>query len=108
MGPTGPQLLAPAVGWRAVHDGALRAPAALLYTMGPFGPPLLCCTQWGPLGPRCCAVHDGALRAPIAHGAAQRRRMTKKKKKKIGSRLKKSNFFFFFAKKKNFWRWCHC
>ena len=36
----GPSLLAPVGGWRAVHDGALRAPAAVLYTMGPFGPPL--------------------------------------------------------------------
>merc|ERR1711913_227001 len=90
----GPQLLAPAVGWYAVHDGALWAPTAVLYSMGPFGPPLLCCTRWGPSGPHCCAVHDGALRAPTTCGAAQRRcraccHMNKKKKKKFGSRLKK-------------------
>merc|ERR1711895_393349 len=59
----GPQLLAPAVGWCAVHDGALRAPTAVLYTMGPFGPPLLCCIRWGPSGPH----HTWRHAAPPHH-----------------------------------------
>jgi len=40
--------------------------------LGPFGPPLPCCTRWGPSGPHCRAVHDGALRAPIARGTTTR------------------------------------
>ena len=70
----GPSLLAPAGGWRAVHDGALRAPAAMLYTIGPFGPP---------------------SHAVPAHGTGT----SMPKKIKIGSRLKKKQFFFqdFFA-----------
>ena len=75
-GPTGPQLLAPAVGWCAVHNGALRAPAAMLYTMGPFRPP---------------------LRVVLRSAAAWRCRMTKKKKQIFWQPTKKKqkNFFFF-------------
>ena len=44
-GPLGPRCC-------AVHDGALRAPTAVLYTMGPFGPP-----------PRVAPRSAGAARA---------------------------------------------
>ena len=39
LGPYRPSLLAPAGGWRTVHNGALRAPVGALYMIGPFGPP---------------------------------------------------------------------
>ena len=64
-----PSLLVPAGGWHAVHDGALWAPTAVLYKMGPFGPP-------------SCMVPRGATTWRLCMA-----------KKKIGSQLKKKIFF---------------
>ena len=72
----GPSLLAPAGGWRAVHDGALWAPTAMLYTMGPFGPPSRTVLR---------------AAAPIMRGAAiPWAAPLGAQKKNIGSQLKKS------------------
>ena len=69
----GPSLLAPAGGWHAVHNGALQALTAMLYMMGPFGPPSR-------------AVPADATSAGVA------------KKNSFGCQQKKSIFFIFQKK----------